>query len=235
MKKYNLMIKVVAICNILFFIVMPPLGMRFAHGLITTVSLIGCTMIEDIHIARIYFIVLLLSLLFCVFQGVCIFSKKIQSSQKNNSIARAILIVDTFICAIVLGYIAIRYYYLHEFEADSEWDKINPFLLAGILWAVAMIVVIVFCKLKNEKAKFGLIIACYSLFVVSVIVIPGIVLNLFFEISASMTEYCAVFCFVEDVILILLLTMRKKEMARISIEQTAIQCPDENSPSDGTD
>ena len=134
-----------------------------------------------------------------------------------------ILIADSVFCVFFLFYLAIRFYYLHAIEAAEEWNRVNPFVLAAVLWIAMMLAVVVFCKLKNEKAKFGFIIACYCLFAFSVIVILGIMLNLFFEISASIIEYCAVFCFVEDMILILLLTMRKKgiEQGTVSVKTQA--------------
>lgn len=223
MRKYNSMLKVVTIINILFFIAMPPLGMRFAHGVITTVATLGSAMIEEMHLARICFVVLLLSVLLFIFQIVSVWLKKAQASQKFNTVLRVFLIADSVFCVFFLFYLAIRFYYLHAIEAAEEWNRVNPFVLAAVLWIAMMLAVVVFCKLKNEKAKFGFIIACYCLFAFSVIVILGIMLNLFFEISASIIEYCAVFCFVEDMILILLLTMRKKgiEQGTVSVKTQA--------------
>lgn len=213
------------------FIMMPPLGMCFIHGQLTAMSILLCVAAENVNVGRIYGVIALLSVLCFIASAVSIGVKKLHNLQKTNNIAQIALIIDAIVCIVAISIDVVRFYLLHAFDAVDEWSKLNPFLMASVWWTALIVAVIVFYKLKHEKSKIRLLVAFFMLTTIATFIVVFGVLQCA-DSMIFMTEYCAVFCFVEDVILILLLTMRKKEMNVAG--QGAVLCPDEKQLSDGT-
>lgn len=224
MSKCKLLLSVITAVNVLSTLVFLSFGPRFYHvisllhgfGLIADVK-DGITKVP-IEKARIVVIfILLLILLYAIIRIMLLRVKKIRISKVLSWIISIDSAIDAIFCLVFTLNVSINNNVLDPIQ--EEFGSLTPCIISFLIWGIVLIsLIVVKVRFNREDAVFNFIIGLYIInMIIFVFVWLAIVIK--FKIMMMSYYYSVTFTFVEDVILIMLLTMYRKELDKSTINQ----------------